>query len=363
MVLNAVEAGTTERDEAVPSIGLVACWSCRGPGRSDGAVLRNLRGGAAAWPGRSFRPAGLVPRLTRSTRRCSTAATSSASGCSIPTASSTRTPRERALSQQQATALNEAYETLKDPLRRADYSCFCVRHAANPGRLQPGQRPGAADRSAGDARGAGRGQLTAARSTRLARRARPATSRLASRRWPMRSPPTTSTAASRLATRLKYLRKLADDCRARRLTRRAASTVRVAASMPPLLQIHEPGATPEPGADERPVAVGIDLGTTNSVVAASRDGRRRGPARRARLRPGAVGGRLRRRWLGDRRRAGPPAAARPARGGHQLDQAADGPRRRRPEGARRHPAVSSVAAGVRTSLRQDGAGQSSPAAR
>lgn len=33
----------------------------------------------------------------------------------------TRTPRERALSQQQAVALNEAYETLKDPLRRAAY--------------------------------------------------------------------------------------------------------------------------------------------------------------------------------------------------------------------------------------------------
>ena len=30
-----------------------------------------------------------------------------------------RSPRERALSQQQATALNEAYQTLKDPLRRA----------------------------------------------------------------------------------------------------------------------------------------------------------------------------------------------------------------------------------------------------
>ena len=44
--------------------------------------------------------------------------------------------------------------------------------------------------------------------------------------------------------------------------------------MAPLLQIHEPGATPDPGDDKgAPGAVGIDLGTTNSVVAASRDGR------------------------------------------------------------------------------------------
>lgn len=33
----------------------------------------------------------------------------------------TKSPRERALSQQQATALNDAYETLKSPLKRADY--------------------------------------------------------------------------------------------------------------------------------------------------------------------------------------------------------------------------------------------------
>ncbi|MEZ5831403.1 MAG: Fe-S protein assembly chaperone HscA [Dongiaceae bacterium] len=37
--------------------------------------------------------------------------------------------------------------------------------------------------------------------------------------------------------------------------------------MTALLQIHEPGETPEPHAHERGVAIGIDLGTTNSVVA------------------------------------------------------------------------------------------------
>ncbi len=38
-----------------------------------------------------------------------------------------------------------------------------------------------------------------------------------------------------------------------------------------LFQIHEPGETPLPHESDRPVAVGIDLGTTNSVVAISED--------------------------------------------------------------------------------------------
>ncbi|CAN5749364.1 Fe-S protein assembly chaperone HscA [soil metagenome] len=40
-----------------------------------------------------------------------------------------------------------------------------------------------------------------------------------------------------------------------------------------LLEIHEPGETPLPHAGEGSLAVGIDLGTTNSVVAISRDGK------------------------------------------------------------------------------------------
>ena len=41
----------------------------------------------------------------------------------------------------------------------------------------------------------------------------------------------------------------------------------------PLLQIHEPGETPLPHEQERGLAVGIDLGTTNSVVALARAGK------------------------------------------------------------------------------------------
>ena len=39
-----------------------------------------------------------------------------------------------------------------------------------------------------------------------------------------------------------------------------------------LLEIHEPGETPLPHAGEASLAVGIDLGTTNSVVAIAREG-------------------------------------------------------------------------------------------
>ena len=38
-----------------------------------------------------------------------------------------------------------------------------------------------------------------------------------------------------------------------------------------LLQIHEPGQTPAPHAEEKGAAIGVDLGTTNSVVAISKD--------------------------------------------------------------------------------------------
>ena len=65
--------------------------------------------------------------------------------------------------------------------------------------------------------------------------------------------------------RLRYLDKFAEEARARRtnLERQGMS----------LLEIHEPGETPLPHAGEGTLAVGIDLGTTNSVVAIAREGK------------------------------------------------------------------------------------------
>ncbi|MCW8969950.1 MAG: Hsp70 family protein, partial [Rhodospirillales bacterium] len=42
--------------------------------------------------------------------------------------------------------------------------------------------------------------------------------------------------------------------------------------MMPLMQLMEPGQTPAPHEGDKGLAIGIDLGTTNSVVAVSRDG-------------------------------------------------------------------------------------------
>ncbi|OIQ79492.1 hypothetical protein GALL_387700 [mine drainage metagenome] len=99
---------------------LLPCWSCKGPVAARALFCSTC--GAVQAPGQAdhFTRLGL-PRgfalaaadLDRQyfgfQRRLH------------PDRFATRSPKERALSQQQATALNDAYETLKDPLRRAAY--------------------------------------------------------------------------------------------------------------------------------------------------------------------------------------------------------------------------------------------------
>lgn len=127
----------------------------------------------------------------------------------------TRTPRERALSQQQATALNEAYETLKDPLRRADYILFLRRHGANPDGCNMVTDPALLMEAMEM-----REELAAASSPSEiaiveARTAGEIGTCIADLSQAFENEDLDG--ASRLATRLKYLRKLADDCRLRRL--------------------------------------------------------------------------------------------------------------------------------------------------
>ena len=66
--------------------------------------------------------------------------------------------------------------------------------------------------------------------------------------------------------RLRYLDKFAEEARARRMQSGTVESMT-------LLEIHEPGETPLPHAGEGSLAVGIDLGTTNSVVAIAREGK------------------------------------------------------------------------------------------
>jgi len=97
-----------------------ACWSCHGPvgqGRPFCPVA-TPSSRRAKWiisPGLASRP------LSISTRKTWTAFISPFSGFCTRIVSPPKARVEKALSQQQATSLNEAYEALKDDLGRADY--------------------------------------------------------------------------------------------------------------------------------------------------------------------------------------------------------------------------------------------------
>jgi len=112
--MNKIEHDVSENAKVVP------CWSCKGPVSTLALFCSTC--GAVQPPGATdhFSRLGMAPRFVIAPadlerqyfgfqRRLH------------PDRFATRSPKERALSQQQATALNEAYETLKDPLRRAAY--------------------------------------------------------------------------------------------------------------------------------------------------------------------------------------------------------------------------------------------------
>lgn len=108
------------RDLAAPPEAAVVCWSCHGP--VDAAALFCGTCGAIQPPGQQdhFSRLGVSPCFDVDLRALEQRYFR-AQAQLHPDRFATRSPRERALSQQQATTLNAAYEVLKDPLKRADY--------------------------------------------------------------------------------------------------------------------------------------------------------------------------------------------------------------------------------------------------
>lgn len=192
---------------------LVPCWSCHGP--ASPVTLFCATCGAIQGPGglNHFARLQLAQEFEIDTdaldRRYF-----ERQRLLHPDRFATRSPKERALSQQQATAVNEAYETLKDPLRRADYLLHLRRDQTTPEgcHLVNDQ-----------------GLLTEALELReaLAEAETPDDVMALWRRanhdidhcigdLAQAFARDDLDAVSRLTTRLKYLRKLADDCRVRR---------------------------------------------------------------------------------------------------------------------------------------------------
>lgn len=115
-----IDSGGASHGAAADARAPVACWSCRGPVMAGDAFCATCK---------AVQPPGQLDHFAR----LGLARGFALDGAEIdrryfrlqrqlhPDRFATRGPRERALSQQQATSLNEAYETLKDPLARAGY--------------------------------------------------------------------------------------------------------------------------------------------------------------------------------------------------------------------------------------------------
>ena len=192
---------------------LGTCWSCRGP--ADGSAVLCPTCGAVQPPGQldHFARLGLnvdfdVDRAALDRRYFD------CQRLLHPDRFATRTPRERALSQSQAVSINEAYEILKDPLKRADY----LVHLKGSGVLHEGcnlvndqelltesleLRQALADAE------------TPAEVEALARRAAADVQGCIQALSEVFAKDDLEEAC-RMTTRLKYLRKLVDECRIRR---------------------------------------------------------------------------------------------------------------------------------------------------
>jgi molecular chaperone HscB len=110
----------TVQEQKALDVGVIACWSCKGPVSQVRAFCETCS--AVQPPGQAnhFMRFGLKPTFDINVDRLDQQYFDLQRNLH-PDRFATRSPQEKSLSQQQATAINDAYETLKKPLSRADY--------------------------------------------------------------------------------------------------------------------------------------------------------------------------------------------------------------------------------------------------
>ena len=211
LVRTEIETMTATAREADPN-GFQTCWSCKGPVASAAVFCATC--GAVQPPGQGdhFTRLGLtrdfdVDRGDLDRRYFALQRDLH------PDRFATRSAREREISLQQSTSLNQAYETVKSPLRRAEYLLSLNGVTVN---AETGNRPADPDvlMEAMESREALAEAETEAEITALAEQARERHERcLDALAAAFRADD--MDAAAGLAVRLKYLAKFADEARAR----------------------------------------------------------------------------------------------------------------------------------------------------
>jgi molecular chaperone HscB len=196
---------TRENEDRRPG---ASCWSCKGP-VAEGAPFCAVCG-AVQPPGQAdhFARLGLESAFDLDTDELDRRYFE-LQRLLHPDRFATKAPSEKVLSQQQATSLNEAYETLKDPLSRADY---LIGLGGGGGTAEVGVPDGELLQESLELREALAEAATLEAIDALARRAADdidaCTAELSAR-----FSASDLEGARRQAVRLKYLRKLAEETR------------------------------------------------------------------------------------------------------------------------------------------------------
>jgi molecular chaperone HscB len=111
---------TTVEEQKAREVGVIACWSCKGPVLQVVSFCETC--GAVQPPGQAnhFLRLGLETSFDIDIDWLDQHYFNMQRNLH-PDRFATSSAQEKSLSQQQATTINDAYETLKEPLRRADY--------------------------------------------------------------------------------------------------------------------------------------------------------------------------------------------------------------------------------------------------